>query len=677
MRDRDKTKEQLVAELAALRQRVAELEGSEANRVGAEQEIQQRTAQLEALREMGLELAAQLELDILLRSVVSRAVELLEGNAGGLALYRPEQDVLEVVADAGESIIPLGAMIWRGEELSGEIWETGAPLVLDEYQNWRTQVAGPDEPPIVAVVGVPIYWRAADTGKEFLGTLVVKADPPRTFSQSDVELLRMFATQAAIAIRNARLYQQVQHELAERQRVEETLRESEERYRHLVDLSPDPIVVLQDALYRFVNPAFSKVFGYSQQEAHAGLSFLDLVPEHEIEAVYDRYEKRIAGEPVPRTYRLDVVAKDRTLVPCETSATLIPYNGRPADLVIIHDITERVQVEEALKIRDHAIASSINAIAMADLAGRITYVNNAWLQLYGYDDDQEVIGRSGASCFAPEQSGAAAIEALLDSGSWEGELVAHRRDGSLLDVYLMANIVMDEAGEPLCIVASGTDITERKLMEERIRAALAEKEVLLREIHHRVRNNLAVVSSLLDFQARALQDEPARAAFQESQNRIHSMARIHEHLYRSQDLARIDMVEYLQNLADHLRHSYGAYDVALTVKANDVTLDVDKAIPCGLIVNELVSNALKYAFTPDIRLSAGFAGRVRVELRPIAEGAYTLTVTDNGVGLPPDVQPSVKEALGMFLVQTFARHLKGDVEWHSEKGTTCQITFDV
>ena len=94
MRDRDKTKEQLVAELAALRQRVAELEGSEANRVGAEQEIQQRTAQLEALREMGLELAAQLELDILLRSVVSRAVELLGGNAGGLALYRPEQDVL-------------------------------------------------------------------------------------------------------------------------------------------------------------------------------------------------------------------------------------------------------------------------------------------------------------------------------------------------------------------------------------------------------------------------------------------------------------------------------------------------------------------------------------------------------------------------------------------------------
>ncbi len=167
----------------------------------AEQEIRQRAAQLEALRQVGPELAVQLDLDTLLRSIASRAVELLGDTSGGLYLYQPEQGVLEWVVPVGSNVAPVGHILHRGEGLSGKVWETGEPLIVDDYQHWEGRAAVWEDRPITALVGVPVRW-----GEEFLGVLNVQADPPRTFSPADTQLLSLFATQAAIAIRNARLY---------------------------------------------------------------------------------------------------------------------------------------------------------------------------------------------------------------------------------------------------------------------------------------------------------------------------------------------------------------------------------------------------------------------------------------------------------------------------------------
>ncbi len=168
----------------------------------AEEALRQRSDQLEALREVGLELTAQLDLDTLLRSIVSRAIELLGGATGGLDLYRPERDVLEWTAAIGPNMAPFGTVLHRGEGLSGKVWETGKPLIVDDYQHWKGRAATWEGYPISAIVGAPVRW-----GEEFLGVLIVHADPPRTFSPADAELLSLFATQAAIAMRNALLYE--------------------------------------------------------------------------------------------------------------------------------------------------------------------------------------------------------------------------------------------------------------------------------------------------------------------------------------------------------------------------------------------------------------------------------------------------------------------------------------
>ncbi|MEE8389714.1 MAG: histidine kinase dimerization/phosphoacceptor domain -containing protein [Anaerolineae bacterium] len=221
------------------------------------------------------------------------------------------------------------------------------------------------------------------------------------------------------------------------------------------------------------------------------------------------------------------------------------------------------------------------------------------------------------------------------------------------------------------------EITERKQVEEQIKDSLREKEVLLQEIHHRVKNNLAIVSSLLSFQAEITPDEQARAAFQESQNRIHAMARIHEHLYRSPDLARIDMAQYVRGVTNHLIRSYGAHAIAFQTDVSDVELDIDRATPCGLIINELVSNALKHAFPP------GWQGpesgpKVRVALR-LDDGQCELTVSDNGVGLPADLQveSAGHESLGLRLVNLLNRQLKGNLQVDREGGSTFCLTFAI
>ncbi len=168
----------------------------------AEEEIRRRTAQLEALRQVGLEITAELDLDSLLHSLVSRAIELVGGTAGGLYLYRPDLDVLVWVMAVGPDLVPIETILQRGEGLSGTVWETGEPLIVDDYRQWEGRVTIHEDYPRTAVVGVPVYW-----GEKFLGVLKVLAEAPHTFSSADAELLSLFATQAAIAIRNACLFE--------------------------------------------------------------------------------------------------------------------------------------------------------------------------------------------------------------------------------------------------------------------------------------------------------------------------------------------------------------------------------------------------------------------------------------------------------------------------------------
>jgi two-component sensor histidine kinase len=223
------------------------------------------------------------------------------------------------------------------------------------------------------------------------------------------------------------------------------------------------------------------------------------------------------------------------------------------------------------------------------------------------------------------------------------------------------------------VFVSIIDITERKHNEEQISASLKEKDILLKEVNHRVKNNLQVISSLLNLQVKHIKDPADVEVFRECQNRVKSMVFIHEKLYKSQDFARIDFSSYMRTLTGTLFQSYGVSSdrISLDIDVQDgLTLGVDRAIPCGLIINELVSNALKYAF------SENCTGLIRISAKS-SDGIYTLMVSDNGKGIPPGLDYRHAKSLGMQLVNTLTDQLEGSLELESspDTGTMFKITF--
>jgi two-component sensor histidine kinase len=208
---------------------------------------------------------------------------------------------------------------------------------------------------------------------------------------------------------------------------------------------------------------------------------------------------------------------------------------------------------------------------------------------------------------------------------------------------------------------------------QKVQASLREKEVLLQEIHHRVKNNLQVISSLINMQVRKLRDVSSRSALAECQNRVQAIALIHEKLYQSRDYARVPFSDYARSLAANIFHATGVSpaNLQLSVEFDTLSLAVDKAIPCGLILNELISNALKHAFPNERR------GAVRVEMREAGPGQLEIVVSDDGVGMSAGFDPATSDSLGMQLVQTLVEQLDGQLEILHGAGTTFRVKFPV
>ena len=227
------------------------------------------------------------------------------------------------------------------------------------------------------------------------------------------------------------------------------------------------------------------------------------------------------------------------------------------------------------------------------------------------------------------------------------------------------------------IVFSSNRLTDyyrrQEKSEQLIRNSLQEKEVLLREIHHRVKNNLQVISGMLELQAALVKDPSARTALQEGRNRVMTMALIHQKLYQSQDMAQVHMASYLQSLVGDLFSAYGVdkEKISLKIQAEAVRLNLDTAIPFGLLVSELVTNAIKYAFPPD---HEDGKGEVAVSFRELEDGNYLLTVSDNGVGLPDEFDLDTAASLGLKLVHTMVEQLGGEVSLTRPPGTTWTIS---
>jgi PAS domain S-box-containing protein len=213
------------------------------------------------------------------------------------------------------------------------------------------------------------------------------------------------------------------------------------------------------------------------------------------------------------------------------------------------------------------------------------------------------------------------------------------------------------------------DVTEQKRAQEQLLLSLKEKEIMLREIHHRVKNNLQIVSSLLSLQAPTLKDPRAIDLFRDSQNRIRSMSLVHENLYQLENLAKVDFKEYLRNVTADLVRMYNVPGVAASVEADNVHLEIDTAIPVGLIVNELLSNALKHAF------KGRSGGSVEVILRKSVDSVVELTIADDGVGLPEGFDLQSVDSMGMHLIDGLARQIDGTLSVERDRGSRFVLSF--
>ncbi len=485
----------------------------------------------------------------------------------------------------------------------------------------------------------------------------------------------------------------ISRNITERKKAEEWLRESEERYRTFVEnssegiwrietLEPIPVdlpparqleLLIERSYLAECNMPFARLCGYEHPRELIGSTLTHIFTN-------TRFEDRQTVEEFIRSgYRLTAFESVLSPPSGPVREVLHSVTGtvEAGHLVrvwgSVSDITERKEAERRLRLLAHTITSARDCVTITDLEDRVLFVNDAFLETYGYTED-EILGQNIAmvrvGTTAAEEMGE--IRAATLAGSWYGEVLNHRADGSIFPVELWTSIVRNDNDEPVAMVGVARDITARKRAEEELRTSLREKEVLLKEIHHRVKNNLQVISSLLSLQSEYLKDEAMIKIFKESQNRVKSMALIHEKLYQSANLAEIDFSDYLRELTTQLFRSYGigAHGVSLNVHASQVLLAVDRAIPCGIIVNELVTNALKYAF-PD-----GMGGRIDIDLHPVSDDRVRMAVRDNGVGFPADVDFETSDSLGLTLVRMLADQVQGEVAMQeAERGAEFIMTF--
>ena len=378
------------------------------------------------------------------------------------------------------------------------------------------------------------------------------------------------------------------------------------------------------------------------------------------------------------------IRKDGSRFPVSLSVTaLTDERGEITGyLGVIADLTERKRIEleraQLAAEMKSLLESTGEGIYGIDLHGCCTFLNPAAAKLIGFTPEEAAGKNMHALIHHHRPDGAAYAVAtcpiLISFKSGQScrvdSEVFWRRDGASFPVEY-ASFPIFESGVVKGAVVSFTDITERKRAEQEIISSLREKEALLREIHHRVKNNMQVISSILQLQAGYIKDAAALEIFRDCQGRIRTMSLIHEKLYQSKGLAEIDFKEYLESLVSLLLRSQTAKGtvVRTELQIEPITLDADTAIPLGLIVNELVSNCLKHAF------AGRGQGVVRVILRRQEGGQFQLVVQDDGCGFPAGFDPGKTNSLGVRLVKILSGQIKGRMDFKSEGGAEFCITF--
>ncbi len=466
--------------------------------------------------------------------------------------------------------------------------------------------------------------------------------------------------------------------VSERRKAEERLKTSEARYRAMADDAPLFICrFLPDGTIMFANDVFNRYLGKRPGELIG--DDINQFSHKEDKNFEEEMKSLTKKDPIARLEHR-IVTSDKNLRWVRWTVRALFTDDQLVECQAIgEDITEEKRVHQALmesEERFRQLADSMPQLVWtSDAAGAIDYINRRQEEFTGYSRDE----RGSWQWMQPlhPEDVSFTLEAWnrsMKTGEYyEAEHRIKRKSGEFRWHLSRAIPVKDSSGRIIKWYGTSTDITDRKISEERLAASLHEKELLLKEIHHRVKNNLQVMSSLIGLQLMYIKrGVDIQSALRDMQNRIKSMAIVHERLYQSTDFSSIDFKTYIHSLVANVFQSLGIDSdrIRVVTQVEDVVMGIDNAIPCGLLLNELITNAVKHAF-PDRR-----SGSIIISLMRDPSGIYRLSVKDDGVGLPGGgVEIEKSESLGYHLVQILTKQIGGKLSVASNGGAEFVVTF--
>ncbi|PKL66675.1 MAG: hypothetical protein CVV28_09765 [Methanobacteriales archaeon HGW-Methanobacteriales-1] len=471
-------------------------------------------------------------------------------------------------------------------------------------------------------------------------------------------------------------------DLTETKKTEKAVKESETYYRAIFDNAGDGILLMEQEHFIECNEKALEIYGvtrdqiigqtpakFSPEMQGPGLKSEDMARKHVKHALQGH----------PQNFEWEHKRLDGTPFFAEVTLNRLKIEDEYLIQAMVRDVTLRKETEDLLKKSEHRYKMvgqlisdfAYSCVHNSDGIYVIDWITDSFYHITGFTEDEIKSKKCWLFTVHPEDDKIAHDQLKeLKVGSTNVRIFRVKNiNGEVRWIKNHVKCVEDDHSDNLRIYGAAQDITQLKQREETIEKSLREKEVLLQEIHHRVKNNMQIISSLLSLQSDFV-DKDMRGVLEGSQNRVKSMALVHEKLYRSHSLSRIEMADYIQSLVSNLFYSYITKkdQIKLIFEIEDIEFNIETAIPCGLILNELITNSLKYAFP------SGRTGEMHISLK-LKEDNYQLIVKDDGVGIPEDLDFKNVDSLGLKLVTSLINQLDGELEVDRSCGTEFKITF--
>lgn len=451
--------------------------------------------------------------------------------------------------------------------------------------------------------------------------------------------------------------------------------EKEARYKDLVDNAGEAIFVAQDGMLKLINSATCVLTGRTEDELYSR-PFTEFIHHEDRGMVIQNYLKRTSGEYAPARYQFRLTSKNSSVKWVEINSILYRWNNAPATLNFLTNVTERKHIEDALRESENKYRKIFENIQdvfyQTDINGTIIEISPSIERYAGFSRD-ELIGRAVTDVYVQPEAREDLIRRILRDGEVvDYELMLHDKQKNEIFTSTNSHFIYDASGNITGIEGSLRDITPRKMAEKALKESLRQKEILMIELQHRVKNNLGIISSLLNLEMPKLQDEYAKAIFMNARTRILSMSGIYEQLYSSGNFESVNLARYINDLASKLLKTYSisSRNILLSTNLTEIQLDLRRAVPLGLILNELITNTLKYAY-PD---AAG--GEIIIDLVN-DNGTVTLSIADMGIGLPAGFSITSADTMGLNLVKLLVDQINGELKVESRGGTKLSIKFKI